>query len=89
MAALYFSAVRLHALSMSKTAWALGVALALTFVSTVLFDRALPALPLMGGAIVLAHPQARRLPEHERTLGVVGMGAVSLVFALLALSGIY
>jgi hypothetical protein len=60
-AALYVGAARVHALPLTRTLLALGVGFVATLGCVVWLEQALPALPFLGAAIVIAHPEARRL----------------------------
>lgn len=82
-AALYLAAARRHALSRRRTIVALACALALTAVVVVVAERGVPALPFLGAAIVVAHPEARRVPPADRRTAIVGLVGVALLFAAL------
>src|SRR5690606_13949183 len=73
---LYLAAARRHELPLGKTAAALAVGLTLAFVTAALLSRAIPALPFMGAAVLLAHPEARRLPPADRVAAAIGIGAL-------------
>jgi hypothetical protein len=78
---LYLAACRAHGLARSRTLLALAVALGLTFVVLVALARPVPALPMLGLAIVLAHPQTRWPPASERKQALLGMFAVTALAA--------
>jgi len=81
---LYVASSRRHALSAARTALALTLAFAVTMVAVVALEAALPALPFLGLAIVVAHPEARRPPERDRLRGyVVAAVVVAAVAGLL------
>jgi hypothetical protein len=77
---LYLAASRVHALGVKRTAVALAGAFVLTLLALVLFERAIPALPFLGAAVVLAHPQARRPAAADRRRGWIAMAVLLLVF---------
>jgi hypothetical protein len=60
-AALYFAAARKHGLPPWRTWVALASGFALALACVVGLEQAVPALPFLGLAIVVAHPQARAL----------------------------
>jgi hypothetical protein len=80
---LYLAACRVHGLATSRTRVALGIGLGLTFVVLVVVARAIPALPLLGLAIVLAHPETRLPPTHERKQALAGVVVVTALAAWL------
>lgn len=82
-AALYVAACRRHALSIPRTVIALAIGLGLTFAAAVAAARGVPALPLMGAAVVIAHPEARRLPPEDRAKALGGILALTVLFGVL------
>jgi len=78
--ALYLSASRVHALGVGRTAAALAGAFALTLAALVLLERAIPALPFLGAAVVLAHPPTRRPAAADRKRGSIAMALLLLAF---------
>jgi hypothetical protein len=81
--ALYVAATVRHGLSLRRTLVALAGALAITAVVVAVLALPIPALPFLGAAMVIAHPEARLPPEAERKkalvallLFVVGFGAL-------------
>jgi hypothetical protein len=81
---LYVAATRRHALRIGRTVLALGAALLATMALVLLLERPIPVLPLLGLAVVLAHPQARRPDARDRTRGfIVAALAVAMLAALL------
>lgn len=85
--ALYLTASRRFELGVGRTVIALGLALAATALAVVLAERALPALPFLGAAVVIAHREARLPPPGERRAAALGVGALAaLVIVVLALS---
>lgn len=81
--ALYVAACRRHGLSIRRTAIALAFGLALAFALAVAAARGIPALPLMGAAVLIAHPAARRLPPEDRIKAAAGIGALATLFVVL------
>lgn len=82
---LYFAVTRKFGLSVWRTLVALALGLASVFVLLLLLERAIPALPLLGLAMVIAHPEARAVPRHERGQAVVGLVAFTALVAWLFL----
>lgn len=80
---LYLAACRAHGLATSRTLVALAIGLGLTFVVLVALARAIPALPLLGLAVVVAHPEARLPPTHERAQALAGVVVVTALAAWL------
>jgi len=83
VAALYVAAATKHGLSRARTVVALGAGLAVTLGSVLLFERALPALPFLGAAVVVAHPAARLPPREERREAAIGIAVVVALAAWL------
>jgi hypothetical protein len=84
--ALYLSSARQHGLSWRRTMGALLLAYAATATVVVVLEAALPALPFLGLAVVLAHPEARRPRATDLRRGVLlSVAAVVVVMVLLAL----
>jgi len=67
--ALYAVASRRHHLSMARTALALGLGYVAVMLLVLALELAIPALPLLGVAIAVAHPQARRPAAADRARG--------------------
>lgn len=84
--ALYLAAARKHGLGVGRTSVALALAFAATGVTVIALERALPALPFLGAAMLIAHPAARLPPAHERRTAVIGVGVLVLLGAVLVLS---
>ncbi len=82
-AAIYLAAARRHALSRRRTLLALACGLAVTLVVVVVAERGVPALPFLGAAFVLAHPEARRVPPGDRRAALLGVVGIVLLFAAL------
>lgn len=83
-AALYLAAARRHGLPVSRTLVALALGLAATLATVLLTGIGVPALPFLGLAVVLAHPEARRIPHPDRPKALVGIAIVVLLFGALA-----
>lgn len=84
--ALYLAAARKHGLGVGRTCVALALAFVATGVTVIVLQRALPALPFLGAAVLIAHPAARLPPAHERRSAVIGVGVLVLLGAVLVLS---
>ena len=83
LAALYLAAATKHGLSRARTLAALAAGFTATFVALLLLERALPALPFLGLAIVLAHPEARLPPREERRQAAIGILVIVALAAWL------
>jgi hypothetical protein len=68
---LYIAACRRHGLRTSRTVAALALGYAATAATVIALARPVPALPLLGAAVVGMHAEARRPPEVERMRGTV------------------
>lgn len=82
-AAIYAVASRRHGLSMRRTLLALAAALAVTLAVVMSTGIGIPALPFLGAAIAIAHPEARRIPAKDRRKALVGIGLLAAVFVAL------
>lgn len=81
---LYIACGRKHALAERRTVAALTLGFAVTMVAVVALEIAVPALPFLGMAMVLAQPQARRPPVRDRIRGyAVAAAVVAAVAGLL------
>jgi hypothetical protein len=80
--ALYLAAYQRHGLRLARALWGLGLAFAAGLLSLLALERAIPLLPLLGAAAVLADGRARRLAPGERRavscVVVVLLGALAL-----------
>jgi len=85
-AALYVAASRAHGLPLTRTLWALSLAFFATLCLVIAVEIPVPALPLLGLAIVAAHPQARRPRASDRRAGWVGVGLLVIVGVVLFLT---
>lgn len=84
--ALYVLAARQHGLSIRKTLAALGAGFLVTLAVVIATGTGVPALPFLGLAMLVAHPEARRLPPEDRRTAGVGLSIlVALFVALFAL----
>lgn len=85
--ALYLTVSRRFELGLGRTLVALGVAFAATALAVITLQRALPALPFLGAAVLIAHRDARLPPPGERRAAAIGVAVLAaLVIAVLALS---
>jgi hypothetical protein len=82
-AGLYTAVARAHRLDARRTQLALGAGFALTMLVVVLAELAIPALPFLGAAMLIAHPEARRPPARERRSGLVALLILMLLAAAL------
>lgn len=83
-AALYLSAVARFALPMKRAAALVFVGLAASGALAMTLQRPVPALPLLGAAVVLGLPETWRVPRRDRTATALAglLLAVSLARAL-------
>lgn len=84
-ATIYFVASRRHGLSLRRTAVALALALIATMLTVMVTEVGVPALPFLGLAMVIAHPEARSVPREDRLKAVIGIAVIALVFGALSL----
>jgi hypothetical protein len=82
---LYIATARKHGLSMRRTLLALAAGYLATMLCVVAFQVAVPALPFLGGAMLIAHPEARRPPAADRKRGFVALSVIAAVFLALLL----
>lgn len=80
--ALYVTATRAHGLSVARTAGALAGAYLVTMLLVMGLESALPALPLLGCAMLVAQPAMRRPSAEDRRRGVPLAVALFVVLAL-------
>lgn len=80
---LYLAACRRHDLSQARTVTALVLGYAATALTVIVLARPVPALPLLGAAVVGIHVEARHPPAGDRLRGVIV--AVLVVLACLGL----
>lgn len=84
--ALFIAGTRATGLRVARTAIALALAMLAVAVLVELGGAPLPALPFLGGAVVLAHPEARRLPRDQTWRIAANLAVVTLVLGGLLLS---
>jgi hypothetical protein len=83
MTAVYLAASRGLDLGRVRTAVALAFGYAVVVGTLLWRGEAVPALPMLGLAIVLAHPRARHLPRTEWRTALLGVAAVTATFCAL------
>lgn len=81
--ALYVAAIRRHGLSSARVILALALGLLATMGLVLVTGIALPALPALGAAVVIALPEARRLPPADRRNAWIVMALLAIVVAAL------
>jgi hypothetical protein len=82
---LYAAAGRRHGMPARRTALALMSGYALTMALVLWLERPVPVLPLLGLAVVIAHPSARRPTQRDRSRGMVVVALVVVGVAALLL----
>lgn len=82
---LYLSTARRHGFTLQRTLLALAGGYALTMLGVFVFRTAVPALPFLGGAMLWAHPEARRPPVTDRRRGLVVLSVMAALFIMLLL----
>jgi hypothetical protein len=82
-AALYVASARQHGLSARRTLIALTAGFAATLVTVLVTNAGVPALPFLGAAMVVAHPEARRVPPKDRRKAAIGLAFIVVSFAAL------
>jgi hypothetical protein len=82
-AAIYAAAARRHGLPLRRTLAALAAGLCVTLVVVLVTGMGIPALPFLGAAVVIAHPEARRLPAADRKKALLGLAFLLALFAAL------
>jgi hypothetical protein len=83
--ALYAVATRRHGLSLARTALAMVLGYVAVMLLVLGLELAIPALPLLGLAVVLAHPQARRPAAADRARGFTLSALVVAALVVLLL----
>ena len=76
MTALYFGVALQHGLPRRRGMWALLLGFLAVAITVFIAERSLPALPFLGGAVLLAWPEARRLERGEWLTAICGVVAV-------------
>ncbi len=84
-ASLYLATSRLHRLGYARTVLALCAAFTVTAALVVAWETPIPALPILGTAVVLVHPEARRPARSDRRSGLLALVLVALVAVALLL----
>jgi hypothetical protein len=82
---LYIASARRHELSMRRTLLALAGGYCATMLTVLVLKVPVPALPFLGGAILIAHPDARRPPAADRRRGFVVLSVMAALFLVLLL----
>ena len=85
--ALYLASARRHGLPVRRTVGALLAGYVLTAGVVLVLEIPLPALPFLGLAVVLAHPEARRPRAGDMRRGALLSAAVVVAVAVLIYSG--
>lgn len=85
-ACVYMVGTRATGLSPRRTFWALLAAMTGVVLVVELAQAALPALPFMSSAVVLAHPEARRLPAGDARRIAANLAFVTALLGVLFLS---
>jgi hypothetical protein len=78
-AALFAGVARRHGLALWKTGLALFFGLEIAMALVVTLARPIPALPTMALAVLVAHPEARRLRPADRRQALLGLAVLALV----------
>lgn len=92
IAALYGAAARATHLPRLRVALGLLGGFTLTFAALVVFERALPALPMLSlGAVLALAPHSLRVPPADRRKGLAFAGVLTLLVGLrlVALAGVF
>ena len=84
-ASLYVHATRTHDLPLLRSVLALIAAFAATAVLVVVWQRAIPVLPLLGVSIVLAQPRARAASAADLRRGAWVLAALAIVIVTVFL----
>jgi hypothetical protein len=82
---LYIASARRHELPMRRTLLALLAGYCTTMLAVLVLQVAVPALPFLGGAMLIAHPEARRPPATDRRRGFVALSVMAALFLVLLL----
>jgi hypothetical protein len=82
-AGLYLAASRRFALNLWRTRIAVAAGLVATMVAVIIVVRPLPALVGMGVAMVVAHPEARKLAPEDRRPALLAVGLLVLLWLAL------
>ncbi len=79
--AIYLSALAQHGLHARRAAGFILGSFAVALVALLMLERALPLLPLIGGAVILAEPSARKLAKEEQRSVALVLVALAAVIA--------
>jgi hypothetical protein len=82
MTALYLAAARRHGLDRRRLVVAFALAYAVVLAALVVTARPLPALPALGLAVLMALPEARRVPAADRSKALIGTLGLTALLAL-------
>lgn len=82
---LYIATARRHELPMRRTLLALAAGYCATMLTVLVLQTAVPVLPFLGGAMLIAHPPARRPPAADRRRGFVALSVMAALFLVLLL----
>jgi hypothetical protein len=80
---LYIATARRHELPLRRTVLALAAGYCATMLAVLVLQVAVPALPFLGGAMLIAHPEARQPPVAERRRGFVVLSVMAALFLVL------
>jgi hypothetical protein len=83
--ALYLATAQRHGLSLRRTLLALALGYCAAMLVVLGLQVPVPALPLLGAAMLVAHPEARRPPAADRRRGLVALSVMAAVFLVLLL----
>jgi hypothetical protein len=82
-AAIYLVTARQFGLSVRRTVVALAAGFAATLGVVLATEAGVPALPFLGVAMLVAHPEARRLPPQDRRTAAIGLVVIVALFMLV------
>ncbi|HEY2736261.1 MAG TPA: hypothetical protein VGI70_19820 [Polyangiales bacterium] len=82
---LYFTAARRHGLPLVRMVVAFALAFAVTALVVVLLERAVPVLPFLGAALLIAQPATRTPPLRDLRRGVLLITAFAAAIAVWVL----
>lgn len=84
-AALFAAVAKRHGLDLRRTAAALFVGLEVAMALVITLERPIPALPTMALAVLVAHPEARRLRPADRRQALLGLAVLALAYVAFRL----
>jgi hypothetical protein len=79
---LYYSAARRHGLALGQTLIGVSVAFIVTAITVWIFERAIPVLPFLGVALLIAHPALRTPSSRDLRRGLWLVTAFVLALAV-------